>query len=397
MKPKILILNNRVPYPLKDGGAKASHSLISGLIKQGLEVDLFFLNTKKHFVDKTTMKQVFHGANQIVHVNIDTDTKIAGAISSIIKGTSYNIERFDTAEAHEALKDLLHKNQYHIVHFETLFMAPYLETVQSFSNAKCVLRMHNVEHQIWKKLAKGSKSPIQRTYLSHLSSRLMDFEKNVVSKFDALLPISKADAAWVQLYSKAPLQVVPMGVEVKKYDSIQAGKNFFHIGSMEWLPNKEACELLVNAVWPKVLALDKDCHLHLAGKGMGDHFNRWESTNIHIHGEVDNAAAFMQSYHGMVIPLKSASGLRIKALEAMSLAKPIISTKVGMSGIEIMDGVNCIIANTIDEQVAAIVKLANDDKLYAQIAENAFNFVSNEYDNQQVITKTIKFYESIIE
>ena len=188
-----------------------------------------------------------------------------------------------------------------------------------------------------------------------------------------------------------------MGVEVNNNCTIKHGKNFFHIGSMEWLPNKEACESLVLKVWPKIVAIDKDCHLHLAGKGMDSSFRDWESPNVHIHGEVESAKDFMNANNCMIIPLKSASGLRIKALEAMSLGKPIVSTKIGMSGINFTNRENCLIADTLEEQVQAITLLANDENLYCQIAENGYNFVATNYDYQQVITKTINFYESLIE
>jgi glycosyltransferase involved in cell wall biosynthesis len=394
---KVLILNNRVPYPLKDGGAKASYSLITGLIASGLQVDLFFLNTKKHFVENEIITEIFKGANNIWIADMDTDVTIPGALRSFIKGTSYNIARFDQPHAHQLLKKILSENQYHIIHFETLYMAPYLNTVRNFSSSKCVLRMHNVEHQIWEKLAESASSGLKKTYLSHLSKKLKAYEELAIAKFDGIMPISIQDANWTKKHTAVPLSVIPMGIMVKGLPTINAGKHFFHIGSMEWLPNQEGCETLVKEVWPKVIEQDKECHLHLAGKGMGSRFKAWESSTIHVHGEVESAEDFMNAHNCMIIPLKSASGLRIKALEAMSYGKPIISTEIGMSGIEINEGENCVIANTVPEQVSNILKLANDDKLYKLIGENGYNFVVNEYAYQQVNDKTLQFYENIIE
>ena len=56
---KVLLLNNRVPYPLKDGGAKAAYSLIRGLAPPNVQLDCFFLNTKKHFLSQADIDQRF--------------------------------------------------------------------------------------------------------------------------------------------------------------------------------------------------------------------------------------------------------------------------------------------------------------------------------------------------
>ena len=145
-------------------------------------------------------------------------------------------------------------------------MAPYLSTVRANSTAKCVLRMHNVEYQIWEKLAQETESPLKRRYIKKLSKQLKSYEERFLPKFDALVPISQEDLEWAKKYTNQPLLNLPMGMDFEPFKIRKQGKHFFHIGSMEWLPNQHGCAYLVNEIWPEVIKQDPDCHLHLAGK-----------------------------------------------------------------------------------------------------------------------------------
>ena len=57
---KILVVSHRVPYPLKDGGVIAMHSLLHGLKSAGAQVKLLCLNPKKDGVDATKIPQYFY-------------------------------------------------------------------------------------------------------------------------------------------------------------------------------------------------------------------------------------------------------------------------------------------------------------------------------------------------
>jgi polysaccharide biosynthesis protein PslH len=50
MQRKILILTNRVPYPLKDGGNLAMHAMIEGYHQAGWQVFLLSMNTSRHHI-----------------------------------------------------------------------------------------------------------------------------------------------------------------------------------------------------------------------------------------------------------------------------------------------------------------------------------------------------------
>jgi len=397
MATKILLLNNRVPFPLKDGGARATHTLIESLSKQGAEVSLFFLNTRKHYMSADLVVKEFSFAKHITIEEIDTTVTKKGALKSAFAGTSYNIDRFYKSDIAYDLGLFLRDSEFDIIHFETLFMAPYLEVVRKNCRAKCVLRMHNVEFQIWKKLAIHERFFLKKHYLHYLSNKLAKYEKMMVPKFDAVLPISRTDEQWAKQFTTKPIHYLPAGFYFEKETvKAQNGNNFFHIGSMEWKPNVQACQYLVKEIWPMVISKNPELQLHLAGKGMNEYFKSWATENIHIHGEVDDAAAFMKQYQTMLIPLQSASGVRMKAIEAMQYGKPVISTTIGMSGLDAKSNENCLIADDTNQFVNAILTLPEDNGLYQKLSANGMAYVQNYFEADAIAKNLIQFYNQIL-
>ena len=56
---KILVVGNRFPWPLHDGGAIATFQMIKAMAFEGHEISYFSLNTQKHFVDEKTLFERF--------------------------------------------------------------------------------------------------------------------------------------------------------------------------------------------------------------------------------------------------------------------------------------------------------------------------------------------------
>jgi glycosyltransferase involved in cell wall biosynthesis len=77
-------------------------------------------------------------------------------------------------------------------------------------------------------------------------------------------------------------------------------------------------------------------------------------------GEVPDTRAYLCGAHAYVVPMRIGGGVRLKVLEAMALEVPIVSTSLGVEGIDGLDASHCIVADTPDAMAAAIVAtLAN--------------------------------------
>ncbi|MCE7954144.1 MAG: glycosyltransferase [Bacteroidetes bacterium CHB6] len=388
--------------PPYDGATIAMYNLAESLTLSGAEVKMLSFNTKKHFIDLSTIEAELLEKYKLETVYLDASVKISGAIKNLFcKNESYNIIRFDSDDFHHKLKTILQAQSFDIIQFEGLFLSPYLQTARKYSKAKMILRAHNVEWLIWIRLAGASTHPIKKKYLSFLASRLRQYEKNMVNQFDAIVALTPEDKKLlIDEGCTIPVEIAPVGLNTQRFDDVkplaQAQQiSVFHLGSMDWLPNIEAVNWFLKNVWPLIIAKTDCIQLYLAGKNMADEFFRIQMKNVFVEGEIKDARKFMSDKTVMIVPLLSGGGMRVKIVEGLAAGKVIVSTSIGAEGIACTHGENILIANTAEEFANTILSCLNNHVLLNKISANAQLLARNVYDNSQIGKHVAAFYNTL--
>jgi glycosyltransferase involved in cell wall biosynthesis len=395
---RILVLLNRIPYPLNDGGAIGSYHFVKGYVDAGCEVTCAAMNTVKHQVDIKNTGEAFEGVSNFVSMPVDNSIKPVAAFLNLMSGGSYVIERFKSKEYEGALIKLLQANTFDIVHIDGLPPCLYIDTIRQYSKARIVQRAHNVEHKIWERASEADKNLLKRWYLDIQAKRLKAFEKDALGKADLVLAISKEDDEYIQeLQPKANTIIVPAGMDIDESKPViqPAGVSLFFIGALDWLPNLQGLDWFLKEVWPQVHKAFPNLQFHIAGKKMPPHFYAFTAMNVVAHGEVPSSAAFMNSHSVLVSPLVSGSGVRIKIIEAMAMGKVVLSTTVSAEGSGATDGESILIANNAYEYIAQIERLREEPKLLTELSQNARNFALENFQNKKIIARLIGYYKGL--
>lgn len=397
---KILQICSKIPFPPKDGGSIAMNILTHGLINAGNQVHVLAVNTPKHFIKDEDIDSDYRKKTNYRSVFIDTSVKRLDAILNLFSDKSFNIIRFYSSDFEKILIKQLQKEQYDIIHLETLWVTPYLDAIRKNSKAKIVLRSQNVEFMIWERLAEDAGSPLKKMYLKLLSKRLKKYEVGLLNKYDAIATITELDSiVFKKLGCTIPIIHVPFGIDLEKYkiDTSNLEKpSVFHIGAMDWRPNADGINWFLKNVWMSVLSKHPSIKLYLAGRNMPDWLMQLKMDNVVICGEVPDSHKFINSKSIMIVPLTSGGGMRVKIIEGMAFGKTIVSTTVGAEGIDYENGKNILIANSENEFVQAIHKCLDDIKFSDAIGKNARTLVETKYDNQLICNKLSDFYKSLL-
>ena len=396
---KVLQICHKPPYPHIDGGCIAIKNISQGLIDKFDEIKILTISTQKHPFKEKEFPERFIEKSKIEHVFVDTKLNIVDAFSNLVTYDSYNISRFFSPDFNALLIKSLKAESYDLVILESLFTTPYIQTVRAYSSAKIVLRSHNLEHIIWKRLAYETHNPAKKIYLNLLSNQLKKYELNVINEVDGIACISVEDEKkYKSLDYHKPIICTPFGLNINEYvpaeKKHQGEIKFFHLGAMDWKPNLEGVSWLVENVWPKIRKEIPNAELHLAGKNMPNWFLGEKFEGIVNHKEVENAIEFMNKMDIMLVPLFSAGGIRVKIIEGMALSKPIISTSIGAEGIEHNDKIK--IANNEDQFIIHAKSLVNDFDYAKKLGQLARTHVSNLYDNEKIVDDLVKFCEHSI-
>jgi glycosyltransferase involved in cell wall biosynthesis len=114
---------------------------------------------------------------------------------------------------------------------------------------------------------------------------------------------------------------------------------------------------------------------------VGRNIPKWmsdlEISNVEICENVPSMAPHLSEAGMMVIPLKAGAGTRLKALEAFASKLPVVSTELGIEGLDVKDGQHVLIAETPEEFANQCNRLISDSKLCTTLTENAYHFAED--------------------
>ena len=398
----ILLLCNKPPWPPLEGGPIAMNAMIQGLLKNGHQVKVLSVNSNKYNVKEEDIPDNYRKSTGIELVYLDLSIKPIPALIHVLQNKSYHISRFVSADFEKALERILKEERFDIIQFETLFTTPYIPLIRRLSDARLVLRAHNIEHLIWKRIANGTGNPLKKWYLNHLSKTLCNYEHSVLEKLDGVVAITGKDAGYFkETQPELPVTDIPFGMDVPGEPSSEPipttrGLKLFHLGSMNWMPNQEGIKWFLDEVWPRLHERHPELTFSLAGRGMPQWLTELKKPGVIVDGEVPDAQAYMDNHDAMIVPLFSGSGIRIKIIEGMLAGKTIITTSVGAEGINYTPGKDLLLANDADEFIQSVESLLDQPQAHQEIGQAARELVRRDHNNALLMEKLSKFYTSLV-
>lgn len=397
---KILQLSKKFPFPLKDGESIAITNLARAFDELGNEVTLLAMNTSKHWFDPAQIPETFNHYIAIHTVDIDNRLKPGAALRNLFSERSYHIERFDNQLFEQKLIELLRQEHFDVIQLETLYLAPYLPVIRKYSEALIALRAHNVEHEIWERIAVNS-HPIKRWYLNAITPRLKKYETERLNQYDLLIGITERDVEYFRrLGLTKPAAVTPIGIDSRDYAPdyrcFRKPLSLAFIGSLDWMPNVEGLKWFLDEVWKPLLSpAFPELTLHIAGRNTPAWLQRLRLPGVKVHGEVPDAAAFINQHPVMVAPLLSGGGMRAKILEGMALGRVVLSTPMGLEGIHARRREEALFAETPEDFVNAIRWCVAQGPALRDLGERARSFCLEHFDNIEVARRLLDAYQNL--
>ena len=397
---RILQLSHKPPRPALDGGCLAMDAITTGLLNAGARVKVLTASTRKHPLVLEALDHQYLEKTDLEGVELDTGLDVRDAYMALINGNSYNISRFYSHQYAMVLKMVLSRERFDVVHLESLYTTPYIETIRNHAPTALVsLRSHNHEYQIWEQRYRATRNPFHRLVLRHLSRTLERYEKSVLEQLDAIVAISSNEGRGYRNWGfTGPIHISGFGISTDGKNGTTPERRIpskgevkmYHLGAMDWGPNREGVEWFIREVWPVILEAHPKAEFHLAGRDLNP--EKWaEHPGVFNHGEVADASAFAQSYDLLVVPLLRGAGIRVKIVESMSLGIPVASTTTGLHGLELQDN-GCVIQAEPERLSEALVELIEHPERLATLSEKGKQIAQTAFDKDTIGTALLDFY-----
>lgn len=284
----------------------------------------------------------------------------------------------------QQLAQLLTELRPKIVWFNYGHWGHYADLVHR-SGARAVMQTHNVQSRLsWQGLASRPLSRMHVFYASHALTETLH-EWTYFRRFDRILSVSEIDrGAHARLVGQEHSLYVPNYLDESRYhldprpprdpNLLVMTANF---GAFQ---NCAGATWFVEQVWPAVKQSVPAARLELAGIAPSGWREKMQKTlGVRCTGRVSSVIPTLQQAAVAVAPLHHGSGTRFKILEALVCQTPLVSTKVGAEGIELVDGVHARIVDTPSAFAAAVVALLRDTAQGERLAADGLALLRAEY------------------
>jgi glycosyltransferase involved in cell wall biosynthesis len=360
--PRVLVLDEEVPWPANTGKRLRTLNLLTALAHE------FHLDLLVHQSDGAPDgEKELRRRNIRVHI-ADSRLPRKGGVSlpfriaaSLSVGLPYSVYSHKQAGYSKRLDALCQAQAYDLVHCE---WTPYAAYAGRF-DLPVTIAAHNVEWQIWDRMTQAERRPVHRRLFQLQASLMRRFEQDVFRRFKHVTAVSAEDAAAIRALGCEDVEIVPNGVDVDFYAPPQTAnedaRTLVFTGSMDWLANQDAIRWFINDVHP-LLKQRVDYRLYVVGRTppawMMD--RSIVPAEVTVTGTVDDVRPYIARSAVYVVPLRVGGGSRLKILEALAMARPVVSTAVGAEGLELTPGTHLLVADEPSTFVETICRLFAD-------------------------------------
>jgi glycosyltransferase involved in cell wall biosynthesis len=194
--------------------------------------------------------------------------------------------------------------------------------------------------------------------------------------------------------------VVPNGVDCEHFRPVGLelpGRTLLFFGALDYYPNVDAILSFHDAIWPRLRDRYPDLELDIVGRQPPAAVRALASdARIGVSGFVDDIRPWIERASVVVVPLRAGSGTRLKVLEAMAMARPVVSTRIGVEGLDVVDGTHLLVADSTEEFAHAVEMFLDDPGMGRALGLTGRALVEAHYDWRAIGAAFGAFVEGVV-
>jgi glycosyltransferase involved in cell wall biosynthesis len=393
---KILMVSSYLPFPLKSGGEIRLYNLIKNI---ATEHEITLICEKRDYQTDADVEEVRKICKKVVTVTRKKQWSTANILKTGLSMDPFLIVGHTSEEMKLAIKDELVREKYDLIHVETFYVYQNLPKV----SIPVILVEHNVEYLAYERYVKLA-NPLLKLFFTIDVMKLKKKEEQAWRKVDKLIAVSNMER---RLMKRADISVIANGVDLNNFQfrssqNLPDEKRILFIGDFKWFQNVDAAEVILKQIWPRIsqkLAETKnrtDVKLWIIGRNIPDKIKSLTASKNIILDEdskEETAEIFRRAYL-LLAPIRAGGGTSYKILEAMASGVPVITTNLGLEGLEAKNNIHALASDKEDELAELALVLIQDHSVYRKLILNARKLIEEKYDWRVIAAKLNEVYMS---
>jgi sugar transferase (PEP-CTERM/EpsH1 system associated) len=293
--------------------------------------------------------------------------------------------RYQAPEYHRRLRaaitEMVGAQRIDLVHVDGLAMTQYVDRQ---SGAPLIVDLHDCLTLLYQRIARSERHWWRKPQL-HLETRSIGrWERSLAEHFALVVTNSSVDeAALRRLMPAGPVVTIPNGVDCDYFTPGNKGSGsrlVVFTGVMNYGPNVDAARFCADEIFPRVRAQVPDAELWIVGADpVPDVQSLGAREGVRVTGRVADMRPHIEAAGVCVCPMRFGAGMKNKILAAMAMGKPVVSTSVGLEGIDAQLGLEVLRADAPQDFADQVVGVLTSEPLARRLAEGGHRLVTERY------------------
>jgi polysaccharide biosynthesis protein PslH len=325
-------------------------------------------------------------------------------LRSLLSTRSFERCNSDVPALRKVLDSFLSRRAFDVVNVEFPFLAQQRlrKAPPGRPGPKLVLDEHNIDFDLVRQQAGDGFGLARRIYNSINWRKIRREELNVWRRFDGVTFCSAADEARARtLEPELRSAVVPNAVDLDYFtprpdDPLSNGCTVIFFGAINYFPNVDGLLYLLREVWPRIEKSHPRARLKIVGPHPTPEILAFQGPRVEVAGKVDDPRPHLARAAVSIVPLRIGGGTRFKILEAMAMARPVVSTSLGAEGIGVEHGRHILLADDAAAFAKAVGHILDDAELGSRLGREGRSLVERRYSWDAAARRLDLFFRELL-
>ena len=384
MKPRVLYVTHRVPYPPDRGDRIRTWNMLKFLGSRA-DVDLACLTDEiVPATSRTALRRTARRVAVIPHTGL---RRYVGGALSMMGGRTITEGLFSSNLLRRTIRAWNRETHYDAAIASSSGVASYVLPPVLRTNGRRWVDLIDVDSQKWLDYSRASPWPMSMVY-DYEGRRLRSLEARLSAQVDRMLVVTEAERElFASFCDSGSVHVVGNGVDADYFAPSDLPSTPFSCvfaGVMDYRPNIDAVCWFVREVWPTLRSRFPQATFNIVGKSPAPEVIALESVDgVHVTHAVPDVRPWLYKAACVVVPLRIARGVQNKVLEAMACGRPIVCSSAPLQGLDVESGLQLLSADAVAEWVQSVACVFEDQQRARDlgIAANAWVQMNHRWDS----------------